>query len=94
MSARVRQIESEIKIIQSELSADPERTGRDYEYRRDRGVSRAPIIREKLEFKRQQLSSARSKEAAIRAALRRLEPFSLSPAAGKRGLRRVMLAGT
>lgn len=71
MSARARQLESEVYAIRSELAADLGRTHRDYSHRRPVGVSRAPIIRERLDAKRQQLGAVRNREAAIRAELGR-----------------------
>lgn len=70
MNARVRQLRSEIGSLQSELRADGRAT---YLNRFDGnigGISRAPQIREKLEDKREELSSARQKIAAIEEELR------------------------
>jgi hypothetical protein len=71
MSARVRQVESEIFSIQEELRSDPHTMRRTSFYYRTKGVSRAPIIRERLEAKQNQLSALRQKEAELKAALMR-----------------------
>lgn len=71
MASAASQIERELQSIEFELSEDRRSTDRARYYKGVGSVSRAPIIRERLEAKRQQLNSVRRKEAALRAELRR-----------------------